>query len=48
MVAYDNTVRDSRGDVVQFCYGSDGLDPIEMEVEAFPVDFDKAFFHIKV
>ncbi|KER28623.1 hypothetical protein T265_04576 [Opisthorchis viverrini] len=40
-IAYDNTVRDSRGDIIQFCYGSDGLDPLEMEVETFPVDLNK-------
>lgn len=29
--AYDGTVRNSMGDVVQFVYGSDGMDPISME-----------------
>lgn len=29
--AYDGTVRNSMGDVVQFVYGSDGMDPIAME-----------------
>ncbi|RYH32418.1 hypothetical protein EON65_00540 [archaeon] len=27
-VAYDNTVRDSAGNVIQFLYGEDGLDPV--------------------
>ncbi|CAH8459699.1 unnamed protein product [Dicrocoelium dendriticum] len=46
-VAYDNTVRDSRGDIVQFCYGSDGLDPLEMETEKFPVDLAKELAGIR-
>jgi DNA-directed RNA polymerase III subunit RPC1 len=28
---YDNTVRNSEGTVVQFCYGDDGLNPSLME-----------------
>jgi DNA-directed RNA polymerase III subunit RPC1 len=31
-VQYDETVRTSSGDVVQFTYGDDGLDPAAMEV----------------
>ncbi len=27
-VAYDGTVRDSDGSIVQFAYGEDGLDPV--------------------
>lgn len=30
-VNYDTTVRNSNGDVVQFCYGGDNLDPTYME-----------------
>ncbi|KAG5444137.1 DNA-directed RNA polymerase III subunit RPC1 [Clonorchis sinensis] len=46
-IAYDNTVRDSRGDIIQFCYGSDGLDPLEMEVETFPVDLNKELNNLR-
>jgi DNA-directed RNA polymerase, beta'' subunit/160 kD subunit len=28
---YDMTVRNSTGDIVQVCYGGDGLDPTYME-----------------
>lgn len=30
-VNYDMTVRNSNGDVIQFLYGGDGLDPTYME-----------------
>lgn len=30
---YDLTVRNSSGDIVQFLYGGDGLDPTYMEGE---------------
>lgn len=30
---YDMTVRNSVGDIVQTCYGADGLDPTYMEGE---------------
>lgn len=30
---YDGTVRNSVGEVVQFAYGSDGLDPCAMEAK---------------
>uniref|UniRef100_A0A2R5LGD7 DNA-directed RNA polymerase subunit n=1 Tax=Ornithodoros turicata TaxID=34597 RepID=A0A2R5LGD7_9ACAR len=37
---YDMTVRNSCGDIVQFCYGADGLDPAAMEgKDCTPVDF---------
>lgn len=47
-MAYDDTVRDSRGDIIQFRYGSDGLDPLEMETDTFPVNFIKEMEHIRV
>ncbi|CAH8667307.1 unnamed protein product [Heterobilharzia americana] len=46
-VAYDDTVRDSRGDIIQFRYGSDGLDPLEMETDTLPVNFAKEMEHIR-
>jgi len=30
-IAYDETVRNSHGGIVQFRYGDDGLDPLLME-----------------
>ncbi|KAL1427574.1 hypothetical protein MTO96_017274 [Rhipicephalus appendiculatus] len=39
---YDRSVRNSCGEVVQFCYGADGLDPASMEgKQDSPVDFDR-------
>ncbi|RMZ73775.1 hypothetical protein GMOD_00004566 [Pyrenophora seminiperda CCB06] len=42
---YDNTVRNSSGTVVQFQYGADNLDPVDMEGKAKPVHFDRTFSH---
>ena len=38
---YDRTVRSSSGDIVQFVYGGDGLDPTDMEGKNRPVDFNR-------
>jgi DNA-directed RNA polymerase III subunit RPC1 len=42
---YDNTVRNSSGGIVQFQYGDDHLDPVDMEGKAKPVHFDRTFSH---
>ncbi|KAL3233552.1 DNA-directed RNA polymerase III subunit RPC1 [Nakaseomyces bracarensis] len=42
---YDNTVRTSSNGVVQFIYGGDGLDPLEMEGNAQPVNFNRSWDH---
>ena len=42
---YDNTVRTSANQVVQFQYGGDGLDPMDMEGDAQPVDFKRLWVH---
>jgi DNA-directed RNA polymerase III subunit RPC1 len=42
---YDGTVRNSSGTVVQMQYGSDNLDPVDMEGKAEPVNFDRTFTH---
>jgi DNA-directed RNA polymerase III subunit RPC1 len=42
---YDDTVRNSSGTVVQFQYGDDNLDPVDMEGKAKPVAFDRTFSH---
>lgn len=42
---YDNTVRTSSNGIVQFTYGGDGLDPLEMEGNAQPVNFVRSWDH---
>jgi DNA-directed RNA polymerase III subunit RPC1 len=42
---YDDTVRTSEGGIVQFQYGADRLDPVDMEGEAKPVDFARTWNH---
>ena len=42
---YDNTVRNSSKGIVQFQYGDDKLDPIDMEAKARPVNLERTFNH---
>jgi DNA-directed RNA polymerase beta' subunit len=42
-VQYDGSVRTSHGNVVQFEYGDDMLDPICMEMQQNPVDLERQF-----
>lgn len=42
---YDNTVRNSSAGVVQFAFGADKLDPVDMEGEANPVNFVRTWIH---
>ncbi|CDK28947.1 unnamed protein product [Kuraishia capsulata CBS 1993] len=42
---YDNTVRNSSNGIVQFTYGGDGLDPLEMEGDARPVNLNRTWDH---
>lgn len=44
---YDYTVRSSMGDIVQFIYGEDGLDPACMEGKDKPIDVERIFQHCK-
>nr|XP_032834584.1 DNA-directed RNA polymerase III subunit RPC1 isoform X1 [Petromyzon marinus] len=44
---YDLTVRSSTGDVVQFVYGGDNLDPASMEARDSPLDFQRVLSHIR-
>ena len=46
-VKYDRTVRTSTSTVVQFRFGDDDLDPVDMEASARPVDLDRTFAHIQ-
>ncbi|EFC41982.1 RNA polymerase II largest subunit [Naegleria gruberi] len=34
-VNYDGTVRDASGNIIQFLYGEDGMDPIKLESQSF-------------
>ncbi|PQE27543.1 hypothetical protein CJF30_00007878 [Rutstroemia sp. NJR-2017a BBW] len=40
---YDDTVRTSGGGIVQFQFGADGLDPLDMEGNAVPVNFERTW-----
>ena len=42
---YDDTVRTSSGSIVQFQFGADKLDPVDMEGSAVPVHFDRTWTH---
>ncbi|KAJ3580420.1 hypothetical protein NPX13_g141 [Xylaria arbuscula] len=42
---YDDTVRTSGDGVVQFQFGADKLDPVDMEGKAVPVNFERTFSH---
>ncbi len=42
---YDDTVRTSGGGIVQFQFGADKLDPVDMEGSAVPVNFDRTWTH---
>lgn len=43
--SYDDTVRNSSNGVVQFTYGGDGLDPLDMEGDGVPVNFVRTWDH---
>lgn len=43
-VAYDGSVRNASGGVVQMRYGDDGMDPAHMEAgDGLPLSFEKLF-----
>lgn len=44
---YDRTVRNSTASIVQFLFGDDELDPLDMEAAAQPVNFERTFAHIE-
>ena len=44
-VQYDDTVRNSSSIIVQFQFGADKLDPVDMEGNAVPVHFDRTWTH---
>ncbi|CAG5120413.1 unnamed protein product, partial [Candidula unifasciata] len=44
---YDSTVRTSTGEIVQFVYGEDSLDPVAMEGTEQPVEFSRLIIHVR-
>ena len=44
---YDGSVRNSNGDVIQFKYGDDYLDPVNMEDNNMPVNFKRLLSHVR-
>ena len=44
---YDYTVRSSMGDIIQFIYGEDGMDPACMEGKDKPLDIGRIFEHCR-
>lgn len=47
MLHYDMTVRNATGEVVEFRYGSDGLDPSYMEGKDRPVDLARVLADVR-
>lgn len=46
---YDDTVRGAASNIVQFCYGDDGMDPAGMEgKDGKPLNFERLFLRSKV
>ena len=46
-VAYDYSVRTSKGSIIQFVYGDDCLNPLDMEIDEGPVNFEKTLLHFQ-
>ncbi|XP_026580851.1 DNA-directed RNA polymerase III subunit RPC1-like, partial [Pseudonaja textilis] len=44
---YDLTVRSSTGDIIQFIYGGDGLDPAAMEGKDEPLEFQRVLNNVR-
>lgn len=47
VVHYDGSVRNAIGEIVEFIYGGDGLDPVYMEVKDKPIDLDRQMMHTR-
>lgn len=45
VVHYDGSVRNAIGEIVEFTYGGDGLDPVFMEIKDKPVDMQRQLLH---
>jgi DNA-directed RNA polymerase III subunit RPC1 len=46
-VGYEEFVRNSASNIVQFRFGGDNLDPVDMEGSAVPVNFERTFAHVE-
>ncbi|OAF71957.1 hypothetical protein A3Q56_00278, partial [Intoshia linei] len=44
-IQYDGTVRNSEGDIIQFTYGDDNLDPSFIENNMFPTNFSRIWMN---
>jgi DNA-directed RNA polymerase III subunit RPC1 len=44
-IVYDHTVRNSGGNIIQFNFGDDSLDPAVLEGDGRPVNFARTFTH---
>lgn len=47
VVNYDGSVRNAIGEIVEFTYGGDGLDPAFMEIKDKPVDLPRQLLHLR-
>lgn len=47
VVHYDGSVRNAIGEIVEFIYGGDGLDPVFMETKNKPVDLVRQMMHLR-
>lgn len=47
VVHYDGSVRNAIGEIVEFTYGGDGLDPVFMETKTKPVDLVREMMHLR-
>ncbi|KAI9497890.1 hypothetical protein BDB00DRAFT_755731 [Zychaea mexicana] len=45
---YDLSVRNSEGAILQFLYGADGLDPMTIEGDGVPVEFERNLKHVRL
>ena len=46
-VNYDYTVRTTSGSIIQFTYGEDAMDPMMMEDQNKPLNFDRLMKYVK-
>lgn len=47
VVHYDGSVRNAIGEIVEFTFGGDGLDPVFMETKTKPVDLVRQMMHLR-
>ena len=45
---YDMSVRNSMNTIIQFSYGDDMLDPVNMEGDGRPINLKRLLFFVKV